>query len=65
MNYQKQVSETGKIIIEIQQESQKNIIDWCSVNDNFKLLQGTLYNVGFYPKGINPNELNLDYKTLS
>jgi hypothetical protein len=65
MNYQKQVAETGKIETEMQQEPQKNIIDWCSINDNFKLLQGNLYNVGFFPKAINPSELNLDYKNLA
>jgi hypothetical protein len=29
------------------------------------LLQGNLYNVGFFPKAIDPYELNLDYKTLA
>jgi hypothetical protein len=65
ISYSKQVTETGKIVAEIQHEPQKNIIDWCSINDNFKLLQGNLYNVGFFPKAINPNDLNLDYKTLA
>ena len=64
-SYQQQVLETSKINAEIQSGAQTYIIDWCNINDNFKLLQGNLYNVGFFPKGCNPNELNLDYKTLA
>jgi hypothetical protein len=64
-NYQKIVSKNGNIKAKLQQKPQKNIIDWCSINDNFKLLQGNLYNVGFFPKAINPNQLNLNYKTLA
>ena len=65
MNYQKQFAETGKIKAELITDAQKNIIDWCSINNNLKLLQGKLYNVGFFPKGINPDQLNLDYKKLA
>ena len=64
-NYHKQVATSGKIFPEIQQDAQTHIIDFCSINDNYKLLQGNLYNVGFYPKLINPSEYIRDYNALA
>jgi predicted DNA-binding WGR domain protein len=63
--YTKQVTETGKIEIKVQQEAQSSIIDWCSINDDAKLIQGNLYNIGFFPKSDDPEQLAIDATSLA
>ncbi len=63
--YVKMVEETGKIPIVLQEVPQQHIIDWCRIADDVPLINGNLYNIGFFPKDVNPETLDLNWKAIA
>jgi predicted DNA-binding WGR domain protein len=61
-SYTKQVAETGKIKIEFI----TNLSDWYNIADNVPLINGKLYNIGFFLNNVNPENLtNLNWQNVA